>query len=90
MTTPEQSAYSGHSQYTCAECGKKELYAKQNRWKFCPHCGSEIIRFDVVPEHNVISVQLIDRPNIVIDPPVEIPITDLTKDHSIIIEKKRK
>jgi rubrerythrin len=42
-----------HQRYTCSECG--DAGGASRDWKFCPHCGSEIIRFDE-PEAEVRTV----------------------------------
>jgi hypothetical protein len=40
----------GKGNYVCSECGKDR---NSTGWKFCPHCGCEIVRFDKYVDPNV-------------------------------------
>lgn len=42
-----RSTVCGHDVVTCSHCGNRELAnSVEKKWRYCPHCGSEIIRFD--------------------------------------------
>ncbi len=38
------NAFSHYERFSCSECGKD--HSETDGWKFCPTCGSEILRFD--------------------------------------------
>jgi DNA-directed RNA polymerase subunit RPC12/RpoP len=55
-------SYWGNS-YECSECKQRSDAAREQGYRFCPHCGAQIIRFDKVDSRqNVVALVLHEEP----------------------------